>query len=499
MTVGDFRPKSCCNVLYKIIAKLIVQRLSMLLDKLTSPCQAAFVPGWSIRDNIMLAQKLFMGYNQARLSPQCALKVDIRKAYDTVEWDFMTAAMRLFGFPPTFIMWIEAYTTTPSFSIGINGKPHGFFQGARGLRQAKIFQLGFADDILLFCHADMDSIGIFKTGLDCFEDWSGLRLNGSHLIISRATQGLREEMLTMLGFQGVLQMSWRKVLRLWAFIRPLVDYQIGDGGTSTYGRICGTILALITTLPRALRRFGIEEATKLCRVISGGEWQWPPIIDLEFLEITNALPTIHGGEDLIVWKTNNAQPTAHDLYMLFDPPGLKVGWSSLLSGSLKIPRHSFILWLAILGRLARTEKPWLSHLGPRILCTEESAETHNHLFFECRFSRQCLKVIRRQVRFQWPNKEWNTNINWAAQRKRGKHIVNMSYRPFLATRVYHIWKKRNIRLFEHTERTPIAMAVLIVEHTRQRIHSSPFPESISTRALLRLWRIPWPVVGETNR
>ncbi|KAL2224940.1 UNVERIFIED_CONTAM: hypothetical protein Sindi_3058100, partial [Sesamum indicum] len=102
MTVSDFRPISCCNVLYKVIAKIIVQRLSVILDKLISPGQAAFVPGRSIGDNIMLAQELFTGYNQSRLPPRCALKVDIRKAYDTVEWDFMIAVMELFGFPSTF-------------------------------------------------------------------------------------------------------------------------------------------------------------------------------------------------------------------------------------------------------------------------------------------------------------------------------------------------------------------------------------------------------------
>ncbi|KAL2237611.1 UNVERIFIED_CONTAM: hypothetical protein Sindi_0952800, partial [Sesamum indicum] len=58
MTVGDFRPISCCNVLYKIIAKLLVQRLSVVLDKLINPSQAAFIPGRSIGDNILLAQEL---------------------------------------------------------------------------------------------------------------------------------------------------------------------------------------------------------------------------------------------------------------------------------------------------------------------------------------------------------------------------------------------------------------------------------------------------------
>ncbi|KAL2228506.1 UNVERIFIED_CONTAM: hypothetical protein Sindi_1830300 [Sesamum indicum] len=134
MSVNDFRPILCCNVLYKIIAKLLVQKISVLLDKIVSPCQTAFIPGRSIGDNIMLAQELFSRYNQMRLPPRCALKVDIRKAYDTVEWDFLLAVLQLFGFPPTFTRWIEECVSITSFSIGLNGKPHGFFSGARGLR-----------------------------------------------------------------------------------------------------------------------------------------------------------------------------------------------------------------------------------------------------------------------------------------------------------------------------------------------------------------------------
>ncbi|KAL2237394.1 UNVERIFIED_CONTAM: hypothetical protein Sindi_0931100 [Sesamum indicum] len=85
ITVANFRPISCCNVIYKVIAKLLVQRLSVVLGKLVSPCQATFIPGRSIGDNILMAQELFTRYNQKRLSPRCALKMDIRKAYDTVE------------------------------------------------------------------------------------------------------------------------------------------------------------------------------------------------------------------------------------------------------------------------------------------------------------------------------------------------------------------------------------------------------------------------------
>ncbi|KAL2228519.1 UNVERIFIED_CONTAM: putative mitochondrial protein [Sesamum indicum] len=184
-----------------------------------------------------------------RLPPRCALKVDIRKAYDTVKWDFLAAVLQFFNFPTTFIRWIEECITTASFSIGLNEKPHGFFNGARGLRQgdplspylfvlvmeilhleflqlieqdmqftyhwkcepARVFQLGFADDLLLFCRADMDSVRVFKMGLDRFAEWSGLRLNiqKSHLILSRSAQDRREQMLAVLGFQeGHLPMRY---------------------------------------------------------------------------------------------------------------------------------------------------------------------------------------------------------------------------------------------------------------------------------------------------
>ncbi|KAL0386496.1 UNVERIFIED_CONTAM: hypothetical protein Slati_4540000 [Sesamum latifolium] len=81
------------------LISLIPKRMRGILDMLVSPSQNAFVPGRSIGDNILLAQELFYGYNQQRLPPRCALKVDLRKAYDTVEWDFLRAVLTLFGFP----------------------------------------------------------------------------------------------------------------------------------------------------------------------------------------------------------------------------------------------------------------------------------------------------------------------------------------------------------------------------------------------------------------
>ncbi|KAL2243576.1 UNVERIFIED_CONTAM: hypothetical protein Sindi_0475600, partial [Sesamum indicum] len=128
----------------------------------------------------MLAQELFTRYNQVCLPPRSTIKLDIQKAYDTVEWDFLLAFLDMFGFPAQFIRWIEECVTTPLFSVGLNWKPHGFFAGSQGFRQGDamlhyvfvlVMELSFADDLLLFCKADMDSIGVFKQGLDMFASW----------------------------------------------------------------------------------------------------------------------------------------------------------------------------------------------------------------------------------------------------------------------------------------------------------------------------------------
>ncbi|KAL0439176.1 UNVERIFIED_CONTAM: hypothetical protein Slati_2400600 [Sesamum latifolium] len=136
--VADFGPISCCNVLYKAITKIIVQCIRLVLDHIISPFENAFVPGRSIEDNILLAQELFMGYNQQRLPLWCALKVDLRKDYDTVEWDFLLASLQLFGFSDVFIKWIQECISTTTFSVCLNGNTHDFFKGARGLRQGDL-------------------------------------------------------------------------------------------------------------------------------------------------------------------------------------------------------------------------------------------------------------------------------------------------------------------------------------------------------------------------
>lgn len=88
--VSQFRPISLCNVNYKILTKIIVNRLKPFIPRLVSPCQAGFVPGRSIHENIVVAQEML--HSMAKIKGKTSffvIKVDIAKAYDRLRWSFI--------------------------------------------------------------------------------------------------------------------------------------------------------------------------------------------------------------------------------------------------------------------------------------------------------------------------------------------------------------------------------------------------------------------------
>ncbi|KAL9683133.1 hypothetical protein QQ045_014949 [Rhodiola kirilowii] len=98
----DYRPISCCSVVYKIIALVLANRLKSVLPNLIGPSQSAYVHCRSIVHIICLAQELLSQYNRKNISKRCILKIDICKDYDTVDWDFLRDIMSSMGFPTFF-------------------------------------------------------------------------------------------------------------------------------------------------------------------------------------------------------------------------------------------------------------------------------------------------------------------------------------------------------------------------------------------------------------
>nr|GEV26443.1 hypothetical protein [Tanacetum cinerariifolium] len=159
-----------------------------------------------------LTQDLMHNYHLDRGPPRCAFKVDIQKAYDTVDWDFLRGVLTGFRFHTRMIGWIMECVTSTSFSISINGSLYGYSKGKKGLRQGypmspylftlvmkiltlmlhrkvhesdvftyhrhcsklNIINLCFADDLFLFAHGNAYFAYVIMDALEEFKFTSGL-------------------------------------------------------------------------------------------------------------------------------------------------------------------------------------------------------------------------------------------------------------------------------------------------------------------------------------
>ncbi|XP_070043632.1 uncharacterized protein [Nicotiana tomentosiformis] len=84
-TVKEYRPIACCSILYKIISKILASRLQKVMPYIICEAQAGFIPGRKIANNAILAHELVKSYTRSQISPRCMIKIDLQKAYDSVE------------------------------------------------------------------------------------------------------------------------------------------------------------------------------------------------------------------------------------------------------------------------------------------------------------------------------------------------------------------------------------------------------------------------------
>ena len=253
--VTKFHPISLCNFLYKIFSKVLANRLKKFLPNLITKHQSAFAKNRLITNNILVAfETLHCMKNQTSGKTGCmALKLDMSKAYDRVEWTYLENLMMKMGFCAKWISLIMACVRSVTYSILINGEPKGLITLTRGIRQGdplspfifllcteglhsliedaarvgdlrgfslckrgpKLTHLFFVDDSLLFCRANLDECSNILKLLGVYEQSSGQKVNKEKtaLFFRKSTpQATKDSIKGLLGVQEL--MFYEKYLRL---------------------------------------------------------------------------------------------------------------------------------------------------------------------------------------------------------------------------------------------------------------------------------------------
>lgn len=136
-SMKDMRPISLCNIVYKLVSKVLANRLKQILPEIISPNQSAFVAGRLITDNILLAYECthcmqHKGYGKEGYA---AVKLDMSKAYDRVEWNFLEKMMEKMGFERRWIERIMICISSVSYKVKVNGAYTDVIIPQWGLRQ----------------------------------------------------------------------------------------------------------------------------------------------------------------------------------------------------------------------------------------------------------------------------------------------------------------------------------------------------------------------------
>lgn len=246
-SVSEFRPISLCNVLYKIFSKVVANRLKRVLLHIISEHLSAFIKGRLITDNILVAYETlhYMKNHNSGRSGYMALKLDLSKAYDRVEWSFLKKLMVQMGFDERWVALIMECITSVTYSILINGEPMGNIKPSRGIRQGnplspylflvcseglhrmlqkaaymgdingvsicrngpKLTHLFFANDSLLFCRATLQECQKVLEILATFERVSGQRLNRNKIALFFSKSTPQDQQLQIMSALGVSELK----------------------------------------------------------------------------------------------------------------------------------------------------------------------------------------------------------------------------------------------------------------------------------------------------
>jgi len=215
-TFKEFRPISLCNVTCKLVSKVLVNCLRLMLSEIVSPLQSSFIPGRGTIDNAIVLQEFIYHMQKSKKKQgDVTYKLDLEKAYDRVDWDFLRDTLHYFGLPSITISLIMSIISATFISLLWNRSKTEQIQPLRGLRQGdplspylfvicierlrdlidklvheghwqplhishdgpKISHLFFAYDVLLFEKAKTSQAQFIANLLDSFCSFSDLKVN----------------------------------------------------------------------------------------------------------------------------------------------------------------------------------------------------------------------------------------------------------------------------------------------------------------------------------
>ncbi|GJT54657.1 RNA-directed DNA polymerase, eukaryota, reverse transcriptase zinc-binding domain protein [Tanacetum coccineum] len=475
--------------------------------------------------------------------------------------------------PYLFTLVMECFTLMMERNVQRNPKFQFYFE----CKNMKITHVCFADDLLVLCHGDVDSIKVVKDSIDEFGRCSSLlpNLQKSIIFFGNVKEEAQEEIMKILPFEkgklpmkylgvplitkrlgikdykylvdkvrkriskwknkclffaGKAKIAWKKIYTLWVkWISTVklneknfweisakttdswgwknlleirdesskhVWHKLGDGMKTLmwYDNWCeiGPLFRIISN--RSIYSTRLTSDVIVAEMIKNGDWKWPSDWKNIYPIIKQVkVPKLESEKvDWIVWRNKDGKDckfSIKEVYKDMRVQSSKSTWAKLVWYSQCIPKQSFILWMAIQGKLMtcdRMEK-WGSYDMTVCALCKSDAESHDYLFFNCPFSQAIWMELKTLMQFQSNAIGWEGIINELAEKPNKSSIWSIVRRLCLAGAVYSIWRERNNRIFRDEECSWEGTLKMICDTVRLRLLGLNVKKSMAAQQVAVKW------------
>ncbi|GJW64883.1 RNA-directed DNA polymerase, eukaryota, reverse transcriptase zinc-binding domain protein [Tanacetum coccineum] len=300
--------------------------------------------------------------------------------------------------------------------------------------------------------------------------------------------------------------GWKNLLSIRNEVRRNIVHIIGDGSDtslwfdnwSSLGPLCDFVTY------RDIYDARLRPTCTVQELIKDGCWNWPEGWNEKFPQVSNiGVPNNKSESDKVVWRTNEGRITDFNVsqaYYDMSTQWNSVSWRKIVWFSHCIPKHAFIMWMAINGKLMTQDRLKRWGIYDMMVCPlcKKGEESHSDLFFECEFARSVWKGLSVLCKVNTNSMKWKDIVDEFCSKPNGKSIWSVVRRLTLAAAVYLLWKERNGRIFRDEEMTWLMLLEKIMETVKMKLLGLKVKRSFATNEVDRVWEIKLQTVHAQN-
>ncbi|GJU26824.1 RNA-directed DNA polymerase, eukaryota, reverse transcriptase zinc-binding domain protein [Tanacetum coccineum] len=293
--------------------------------------------------------------------------------------------------------------------------------------------------------------------------------------------------------------GWKTMLKIRDEIKNHVWYKIGNGKSISvfYDRWCsiGPLSEMISR--RNIYNERLRDDIVIADIVNNGRWAWPEDWMSTYPSLSNIQnPNLIARDDKVLWITKKGDKVQFSTKQAWEDlrdEWPKVNWSKVVWFNQLVPRHAFILWLAVQNKLLTQDRMEKWHKSNDLKCSlcKQCADSHDHLFFKCSYTMKVWTEVREMTHQLGKLNHLNDIVAAIANGKGANNITNVINKLLLAATIYFLWQERNKRIFKDECRNEEELCKIIKGAIKSKLMSLRVKMSKDVLKIAADWDLKW--------